>query len=200
MESSAACCREQLPRFREQLVVGQMVFINGDRADDALRHVMVMLLEIQKQMFHRATGSGSRSKDQDLLGSTKGLGDGFVEALSLRPKLPVATSVREVQVAAKSVRVIWPNVLGRRAMQLRTEDPSLLMIDDHKQVRARRERRCLRTAGSLDEMADANDFVRIGDVFAMRSMKHQHMVISSDLEVSVVLLHYRGIGHAAKHR
>src|ERR1019366_326596 len=76
--------RVKVPRFGEELVLGQMLFIHRQRADDPSGHVRVMGLRPRDELFHFAARTRAGAEDEDLAGRLQGLGHRFEEAVRVR--------------------------------------------------------------------------------------------------------------------
>ena len=99
-----------------------MMLIDLDRSDNPLGQLMVILLEVQDQLLHRAAGACARSKDQDFLGAVQGSGDGLVKAFLFRLALAVGVVLLVMQLSAKTLRIIWRNPMRNLSVQLRAEN------------------------------------------------------------------------------
>jgi len=68
----------ELPSLRKQLILGRVVCVHDDRADDPRGHVRVVFLQVGEQHLHRTAPTRADPEQQNLFGTSQGLGDDLV--------------------------------------------------------------------------------------------------------------------------
>ena len=81
--------RVEFPSLCQQLILGEMMFINGKGAHHSLGEVVMIVLEIKHQLRHGAAGAGACTKNKYVVRAVKRLGNRFVEAFEFRLSLTV---------------------------------------------------------------------------------------------------------------
>jgi hypothetical protein len=113
-----------------------MVGVHDDRADDLFGHVGMVGLQIGDQHLHRTAPACAASEQQNLVGPTERLGDGFVETLPFWLTLAVRPFMSGMQVLSVPVRVVRGDPFRYGPVNLGAVDTCFLVVDDHQQVRA----------------------------------------------------------------
>jgi hypothetical protein len=71
----------------EELVFGQVVFVDGEVADDVFGDFGVVFLELGEEVVHGGAFAGGGAEEEDFSGAGEGFGDGFEEGFGFRFEL-----------------------------------------------------------------------------------------------------------------
>ena len=178
--------RVKVPRFGEELVLGQMLFIHGQRADDPPGHVRVMGLRPRDELFHFAARARAGAEDEDLAGRLQCLGHRFKKAVRIRFLLASRNILRIARMAenilshcAAGSRPGWaPGIC-------RTENASLMVIDHEQPIRVVRIRSGRDRLRLFEKVAQCHDVPIFRNILCVRLMQDERLTVARRLEVPI---------------
>ncbi len=125
--------RIKLPRFRQKLIVREVLNIDSERTHYAFRQVGVMLGQPRVELLHFAPRARARAEEENGSGTLQRVCDGLEKAIWVGLLFATQEALRIMRVPEEILWLMRQDLLGDRTVQFRVEDAGLLVVD-HEQA------------------------------------------------------------------